>query len=139
MKTLKEEVKTKYWHHNHCVSKCIYHIVWCTKFRRKVLDNEIQDLIKSLIKEKQEEWKYKVHSIEVCEDHVHLLLQIDPELGVNKVVAKIKGYTSGIIRKTYPKVRSRIPTLWTRGRFIASVGSVSLDIVKKYIEKQPRS
>lgn len=137
MKVLKE--KGDYWYHHHCVSKCIYHVVFCTKFRRKVLDDEIQDLIKQIIKEKQKEWKYKIHALEVCEDHVHLLLQVDPELGINNIIAKIKGLTSGIIRKNFPKVKSRIPTLWTRGRFIASVGSVSLETVKQYIEDQPRS
>lgn len=137
MKVLKE--KGNYWYHHYCISKCIYHVVFCTKFRRKVLDDEIQDLIKNIIKEKQKEWLYKVHSLEVCEDHVHILLQVDPELGINNIVAKIKGLTSGIIRKNYPRVKSRIPTLWTRGRFIASVGSVSKETVKKYIEDQPRS
>jgi len=76
-------------------------------------------------------------------DPVHLLLDVDPRIGdvdprigIDAVARKIKGYTAHTIRKEYPWMKSRLPSLWTRARFIASVGSVSLEVVQQYIEAQ---
>jgi putative transposase len=74
--------------------------------------------------------------MEVMPDHVHLLLDIDPKRGVVTTVNMIKGYTSHQLRKEYPSLKSRLPTLWTNSKFISSVGSVTLDVAKKYIEGQ---
>ena len=74
--------------------------------------------------------------MEVMPDHVHLLLDIDPKNGVVTVVNMIKGYTSNELRKEFPSLKSRLPTLWTHSKFISSVGSVTLDVVMKYIEGQ---
>lgn len=74
--------------------------------------------------------------MEIMPDHVHLLLDVDPRTGIDPVVRKIKGYTAHTIGKEYPWMKSWLPSMWTRSRFIASVGSVSLDIVKQYIVGQ---
>lgn len=84
----------------------------------------------------QEEQNFYVLQMEVMPDHVHLLLDIDPTIGVNKVVKRIKGKTSNILNKEFPELKRKLPTLWTRSKFIATVGSVSLDAVKKYIKEQ---
>lgn len=131
-----KKTKDGYWHHNRCVSKCIYHVVFCPKFRRKVLDKKIQRRFKALVKCKQKEWNFQIIEMEVMPDHVHLLLQCDPEIGINNLIAKIKGFTAHELRREFPKLNTRLPNLWTRSRFIVSVGSVSLDVVKTYIEDQ---
>jgi len=118
------------------VYSCKYHIVFCPKYQRKVLVSPIDGRIKELILEKQDEYGYTVIEMEVMPDHVHLLLDVDPRIGIDTVVHKIKGYTAHTIRKEYPWMKSRLPSLWTRSRFIASVGSVSLEVVKQYIEEQ---
>jgi putative transposase len=69
-------------------------------------------------------------------DHVHLLLDVDPRVGVNVVVGKIKGFTSHELRNEFPWLKKRLPTLWTRSKFISSVGAVTLAVVKQYIEEQ---
>jgi putative transposase len=74
--------------------------------------------------------------MEVMENHVHLLLDVNPKKGIYNVVSNIKGFTSRILREEFPELKSKLPTLWTKSRFISSVGSVSLEIVKKYIEDQ---
>ena len=73
--------------------------------------------------------------MEVMPDYVHLLLDIDPTIGVN-VVARIKGKTAHFLNREFPELTRKLPTLWTRSKFIATVGSVSLEVVKKYIEEQ---
>ena len=126
----------KYESDGQFIFSCQYHVIFCPKYRRKVLINGIDIRLKSLIEEKQQEYGYEVHDIEVMEDHVHLLLSVNPKVGVYTVVSKIKGYTSRTLRKEFPEIDKKIPTLWTRSRFISSVGAVTLDVVKKYIQNQ---
>ena len=74
--------------------------------------------------------------MEVMLDHVHLLLDMSPDSAINQVIGKIKGYTSHVLREEFPWLKKRIPSLWTRSFFVSSVGTVSLEVVKKYIEDQ---
>lgn len=127
----------KHYHTDHSiVYSCQYHVIFCPKYRRPVLSVEVSARMKELILEKQEEYGYIVIEMEVMPDHVHLLLDIDPRIGVNDVVGKIKGYTSHELRKEFPWLKKRLPTLWTRSKFISTVGAVTLDVVQKYIEEQ---
>ena len=115
---------------------CQYHVIWTPKYRRHVLINGVDLRLKELILEKQEELKYEVLEMEIMPDHVHLLISSSPKLGIYDTISKIKGYSSKILRDEFPWLKKRIPTLWTRARFISTVGSVSLETVKKYIEEQ---
>ena len=115
---------------------CRYHIIFCPKYRRKVLLEPIAERFKQIVMSMQEEQNFYVLGMEVMPDHVHLLLDIDPTIGVNIVVARIKGKTAHILNREYPELTRKLPTLWTRSKFIATVGSVSLEVVKKYIEDQ---
>lgn len=133
------EVKqpTKKYHQDHSiVYSCQYHVIFCPKYRRKVLTGDLVNRLKALIREKQAEYGYEVLEMEIMPDHVHLLLDIDPRPGVVNIVGKIKGFTSHSLRKEFPFLKSRLPSLWTRGKFISSVGSVSFEVVKAYIESQ---
>jgi len=118
------------------VHRCLYHVVFTPKYRRKVLVDGVDTRFKELVFEKQKEYGYEVIEMEVMPDHVHLLLSINPKKAPAKVVSRIKGYTSRVLRQEFPWLQSRLPCLWTRSAFIATVGSVSLEVVKKYIEEQ---
>lgn len=113
------------------IFSCKYHVVFCPKYRRKVLVHPIDRRIKELILEKQTQYSYTVVEIEVMPDHVHLLLDVDPRIGIDRVVRKIKGYTAFRIRQEYPWMKHRMPSLWMRSRFIASVGAVSIEEQKR--------
>ena len=126
----------KYKSSNHLVYSCQYHVIFCPKYRRKVLTDGIDERLKELIMEKQEVYGYEVLDMEVMPDHVHLLLDVDPKIGIYSVITKIKGYTSKQLREEFPALKKRIPTLWTHSKFVSSVGSVTLDVVKRYIEEQ---
>ena len=115
---------------------CRYHIIFCPKYRRKVLREPIAERFKQIVMSMQEEQNFYVLGMEVMPDHVHLLLDIDPTIGVNIVVARIKGKTAHILNREYPELTRKLPTLWTRSKFIATIESVSLEVVKKYIEDQ---
>ena len=115
---------------------CQYHVIFCPKYGRAVLKGGVARRLRELILEKQEEYGYEVLDMEILPDHVHLLLDVNPKIGVFRVVNKIKAHTSRVLRKEFPELRSRLPTLWTHSKFISSVGTVTLEIVKKYIYEQ---
>ena len=126
----------KYKTGNHLVYSCQYHVIFCPKYRRSVLVDGIDKRLKELILSKESEYEYEVLDMEVMPDHVHLILDVNPKVGIFTVVSRIKGYTSHELRKEFPSLTSRLPTLWTRSNFISSVGAVTLEVVKKYIEEQ---
>ena len=130
--------KKEYHSNGHYIYSCQYHIIFCPKYRRKVLREKIANRLKEIILEKQEEFSYSVIEMEVMLDHVHLLLDINPKIGVYTVVSKIKGVTSRILREEFPELKTKLPTLWTHSRFISSVGSVSLEVVQQYIQDQKK-
>jgi putative transposase len=72
-------------------------------------------------------------------DHVHLLVEVDPQFGVHPFVKRIKGTSSRRLRAEFPSLRSRLPTLWTNSYFVSTVGGTPLAAVKQYIETQKRS
>ena len=115
---------------------CQYHVIFCPKCRRKVLTNGIDTRIKELILEKQEEYDYEIIDMEVMPDHVHLLIDCPARPGIDKVVGKIKGHTSHTIRKEFPWMKQRLPSLWTRSIFIATTGAVTMQAVQRYIANQ---
>lgn len=127
----------KYYHTDqNIVYSCQYHVIFCPKYRRKVLTDAVASRLKELVREKQDEYRYTVIEMEVMPDHVHLLLDVDPRAGVNVVVGKIKGFTSHELRNEFPHLKKRLPTLWTRSKFLSTVGAITLDVVQQYIESQ---
>lgn len=131
------ENKTKEYNHSgHMTYSCQYHVVFCPKYRRKVLTGDIKIRLKELLNEIQDKDEFTIIESEVMPDHVHLIIDCNPRYGINNCIRKIKGTTSRILREEFSSLRSRIPTLWTRSVFVSTVGSVSLEVVKKYIENQ---
>lgn len=126
----------KYKTGNHLVYSCQYHVIFCPKYRRPVLGDGVDQRFKELVKSKESEYEYEVLDIEVMPDHVHMILDVNPKIGIFTVVNKIKGYTSHVLRNEFPSLKRRLPTLWTQSKFISSVGAVSLEVVKKYIQEQ---
>lgn len=126
----------RYTSSSHSVYNLDYHIVFCPKYRRKVLVDGIDERLKELLKEKAQELEITIESMEVMPDHVHLFIRSKPTYAVHFVVNQLKGYSSVKLRKEFPKLKSRLPTLWTRSYFVESVGHISEDTMKKYIENQ---
>ena len=127
----------KPYHTDHSiVYSCQYHVLFCPKYRRPLLTGAVAERLKELIFSKQGEYGYAVMQMEVMPDHVHLLLDVDPRVGIASGVATIKGFTSHELREEYPWLKKRLPTLWTRSKFISSVGAVTLDVVQQYIANQ---
>jgi putative transposase len=118
------------------VYSCQYHVIFCPKYRRSVLKDDIARRAKELLLSKETEYNYKIIEMEVMPDHIHLLLDINPKIGVYPILTKIKGYLSHTLREEFPILKSKLPCLWTHSNFISTVGSVSLETVKNYITNQ---
>lgn len=114
-------------------------MVWCPKYRRKVLVEEISERLEELIIERCSEINAEIIEMEIMPDHVHLLIEVDPQFGINKAIRSIKGFSSHTLRKEFPSLKTRLPTLWTNSYFVSTVGGAPLDVIKQYIEKQERS
>jgi len=126
----------EYKSNNNIVFSCKYHVVWCPKYRRKVLTNGIDHRLKEIIKEVCFNRQAELLELEVMPDHVHLLVGIDPQFGIHRLVKNIKGTSSRILRNEFPELKSRLPTLWTNSYFVATVGGAPLAVIKQYIENQ---
>ena len=129
----------KYKSNHNVIYSCKYHIVWCPKYRRKVLVNGVADRLNELIREVCKEIQVEIIEMEIMPDHIHLLLEVDPQFGVHKAVKKIKGRTSRILRQEFDFLRTKLPTLWTNSYFVSTVGGAPLEIIKQYIENQKTS
>ena len=81
-------------------------------------------------------YDYHIREVETQPEHVHLLIDIPPMYSIDKIIGKIKGYTSKVLREEYPSLKSRLPSLWTRSKFVSSCGGVTLQVIKDYIEGQ---
>ena len=113
-----------------------YHIVWCPKYRRPVLVNDIAERLKEILYDKAKEFDMKIDALEIMPDHVHLFLEAEPTLCVAEIVNRLKGSSSRLLRQEFKTLRSRLPTLWSRSYNAGSVGNVSEKTVQKYIENQ---
>ena len=120
----------------HIVYSCQYHVIFCPKYRRKVLGEPYDTRLKEIFYEVAQEYNFKILDMEVMPDHVHMIIDCDPRFGVCCCVQRLKGVTSNKMRNEFPELKKKLPSLWTRSYFVSSVGSVSLDVVKKYIENQ---
>lgn len=113
-----------------------YHLVWCPKYRRKVLVPPYDARLREIIAEVAAEFEMIVHAVEVMPDHVHLFVEADPTLSVAEIVTRFKGRSSRLMRQEFPALRSRLPTLWSRSYYAGSVGHVSAKVVEAYIAAQ---
>jgi len=118
------------------VYSCKYHIVWCPKYRRKVLTGDVEKRLKEIIHQVADELSVEIIEMETNIDHIHILCEVDPQLGVNKFIRIAKGRSSHILRKEFPELKKKLPTLWSNSYFVATVGGAPLEIVKQYIENQ---
>ena len=121
---------------NNITYSCKYHVIWCSKYRRKVLVEEVGQRLKELIVGVASELRVDIIEMEIMSDHVHLLLEVDPQFGIHRAVKNIKGKTSRILRAEFISLRTRLPSLWTNSYFVATVGEAPLEVIKQYIESQ---
>jgi putative transposase len=126
---------------NNVVYRCTYHVVWCPKYRRRVLVDDpkygpVETRLKEIITEVCAERRAELIELETMPDHVHLLVGVDPQYGIHRLIKQIKGRSSRLLRSEFPLLDRRLPTLWTNSYFVATVGGAPLEVVKQYVANQ---
>jgi putative transposase len=119
-----------------CIFNVGYHFIWCPKYRRKVLVDAVENRLKAVMKLKAKQLGVEIVSLEILPDHVHLFVKCKPTFAPHQLVKQFKGNSSRLLRDEFPKLKSRLPTLWTNSYYCESVGHISEATIKRYIEDQ---
>jgi putative transposase len=125
-----------YKSNRHIVYSSKYHVVWCPKYRRQVLVGAVAKRLERILTTLCTEMRVDLLALEIMPDHVHLLVDVDPQFGVHRVVKRLKGRTSHALRLEFPALKSRLPTLWTHSYFLSTVGEAPRSVITQYVENQ---
>ena len=115
-----------------------YHIVWTTKYRYRILRGRIAERCREIIRQSCNRMGINIMKGSIGKEHVHILVSCPPNISVSKIVQELKGRTSRVMLSEYKELRRRYwgQHMWAVGYFCRSVGDVSKEIVKEYIENQ---
>jgi putative transposase len=124
-------------HHRTVVFKIGYHLVFCTKYRRRVLSGEVDEYLKVVIQEVSAEKGFEIGSLETGTDHVHLFVSAAPHVPVSQITKWVKGISALRLLRKFPDLKKRMGShLWNPSYYVGTVGDMSADIVRRYIENQ---
>ena len=129
-------------HARTCVYNINYHVVWPVKYRRKILSPEIEDYLKALVQQIAEDKGFTVHLFEAGEgDHIHYFVSAPPKMSVTMIVKYLKGITGRKLFEQFPGIRSKLwkGQLWNHSYYVETIGSVSEENIRRYIEHQSKS
>lgn len=132
-------MSNKYNTLNHCKFLLQYHIIWCPKFRFNVLKNGIDESLKNILFKISDRYGYEIKEIEVMPDHIHIFISTKPTVAPSDVVRTLKSISAIELFKQYPELKkfySRCGSLWSKGYFASSIGNVSEETVRRYIQEQ---
>ncbi|MGH8142344.1 MAG: IS200/IS605 family transposase [Steroidobacteraceae bacterium] len=120
---------------NKAVYSAKYHIIWCPKYRRRVLVGRVETRLKEILAGVVGEVGGHVIEVEVMPDHVHLLVEAPPTVALSRFVGLLKGRSSRMLRAEFAHLR-RMPALWSPSWFVSTVGGAPLEVVRRYVENQ---
>ena len=123
-------------HNTTSVVNINYHIIWCPKYRRKVLVDGVDTRLKEVLVHIAEESGCTIATMEVMPDHIHIFLKGTPTIPIHLIVKNLKGKSSRILRSEFPHLKRRLPCLWTRSYYCETIGCINEETIKKYIENQ---
>ncbi len=134
-------MKTNLVHYRTCVCNINYHLVWSVKYRRKVLSAEIEQYLKELVQEIAREKGFTVQQFEVGEgDHVHCFVSAPPKLSITNIVKYLKGISGRKLFEKFPEIKEKLwkGRLWNPSYYVETVGSISEEAIRKYLEQQKK-
>jgi putative transposase len=120
---------------NKTVYSAKYHLIWCPKYRRRVLVGAVENRLVEIVHQICVEHGADVIEIEIMPDHVHLLVEVPPVVALSKFIGALKGRSARVLRQEFDHLR-RLPSLWTPSWFCSTVGGVPLEVVRRYVEIQ---
>ena len=132
-------MSNKYNTLNHCKFLLQYHIIWCPKFRFNVLKNGVDEYLKEILLKISDRYGYEIKEMEIMPDHIHIFISTKPTVAPSDVVRTLKSISAIELFKQYPELKkfySRCGSLWSKGYFASSIGNVSEETVRRYIQEQ---
>jgi putative transposase len=123
----------------HAVYDLKYHLVWIPKYRKDILSGEVSEYLKGVFQQISEEYEFRIDTMEIMEDHVHIFVEVPPRYSPAQAVQILKSVLAREVFKKFPKLKEQLwaGELWSDGYFVRSVGDkVTADIIRKYIEYQ---
>ena len=135
---MKKQKKDNLIHARTCVYNINYHIVWSVKYRRYVLKEEVAKRLKEILNDVSYSKEFNIKTMEIMEDHVHLFVSAHPKISPSYIVKMSKGISGRLLLKEYPQIRQKLwkGKLWNPSYYIETIGHISEDTVRKYIEDQ---
>lgn len=124
-----------------CICNINYHLVWSVKYRRKILDAEVEQYLKELVQQIADEKGFVVHLFECGErDHVHCFVSAPPKLSITNIVKYLKGITGRKLFEKFPGIRQKLwkGQLWNPSYYVETIGCVSEENIRRYIEGQKK-
>ena len=131
----------KLHHGRTCVYNVNYHIVWSTKYRRKVLNSKIEKRLKEILTKVAIEKGFEIVEIEVgLKDHVHVFVSAIPKLSISYIIKMLKGISGRLLMKEFPDISQLLwkGELWNPSYYVETIGSISEEAIKKYITDQEK-
>lgn len=132
-------MEAKYKSLSHCKVLVQYHIVWCPKYRYSVLKGDVRNGLEKCLYEICQTYCYEIKALEIMPDHIHIFLSAPQTVAPCDIVRSLKSKSAIYLFKSQPELKrfySRCGVLWSRGYFLSTVGHVSEETIKKYIEEQ---
>ena len=127
--------------HYHCVYKLTYHLVLVTKYRRKCFTNEMLNRLEEIVRKNCTDWEIDLLEFNGEADHVHILLDMHPNIMPSKFINNLKTVSSRLIRKEFEEELKPYywkPVLWTRAYCLLTTGGATIDVIREYIKNQER-
>lgn len=125
-----------------CVYNINYHVVWSVKYRKKIITQEIEENLKQWASEIASEKGFTIHLFEAGQmDHIHCFISAPPKISISYIVKMLKGITGRKLFMFFPDIKTQLwnGQLWNHSYYVETIGSISEENIKKYIEKQAKS
>jgi len=128
----------KYWSGSHTKHRLMYHLVWIPKYRKRILRGAVASRIDELLRQCAEINEWNIDELNIQPDHVHMLVQLKPNISISKAVQIFKGGSSRVIRAEFPELEEFLwgDSFWSDGYFVETVGKCDEEVIKKYVQNQ---
>ena len=120
-------------HHVHLI---LYHVIWCPRRRKPILTGAMQAPCQQLMENKCQEQGWHLLTLAIQPDHIHVWVRVRPSYSAADVVNALKGVTSFALRRAFPSITQKLPSLWTRSYFASTAGNVSQETIQRSIDAQ---
>jgi|ERR1700691_1299494 putative transposase len=123
---------------SHSKHRLMYHLVWIPKYRKRILKGKLAQRVEELIRECADLNDWKIHEISIQPDHVHLMIQLNPDISVSRAVQYFKGGSSRVLRKEFVSLKEFLwgDSFWSDGYFAETSGQLNEAALRKYIQNQ---